>query len=34
MKQYNPDSSWQKGEDQQEETAGEPKTGGNGGDRR
>ncbi len=26
MKEYNPDSSWQKAEDQQEETAGEQKT--------
>jgi len=26
MKEYNPDSSWQKDEDQQEETAGEPRT--------
>jgi hypothetical protein len=26
MKEYNPDSSWQKAEEQQEETAGEPKT--------
>jgi hypothetical protein len=25
MKDYNPDSSWQKGEDEQEETAGEQK---------
>ena len=26
MKEYNPNSSWQKAEDQQEETAGEPNT--------
>ena len=26
MKEYNPNSSWQKTEDQQEETAGEQKT--------
>ena len=26
MKEYNPDSSWQKAEEQQEETAGEQKT--------
>jgi hypothetical protein len=26
MKEYNPDSSWQKAEEQQEETAGDQKT--------
>ena len=26
MKEYNPDSSWQKAEEQQEEAAGEQKT--------
>ena len=26
VKEYNPDSSWQKAEEQQEETAGDPKT--------